>query len=316
MKDRNQLPQLDDRLFLTDGGIETTLIFQDGFELPHFAAFHLLRQPAGRAALIRYYERFIAIARRDRLGFILESPTWRASPDWGEKLGYTKAAIANVNRDAIALMRRIKTQHEPASGPIVISGCVGPRGDGYEPGQIMSIAEAEAYHTHQIRAFADAQVDMTTAITITNTPEAIGIAQAAATAGLPVAIAFTLETTGQLPTGQSLGGAIDEVEQATGSAPSYYMINCAHPDHFTDILVPGEAWTERIRGVRANASRRSHEELNDSPDLDAGDPVELAEQYSELLRRHPQLTILGGCCGTDHRHIHSISHACRSLHRA
>ncbi len=311
--DRNSLPQLEGCLFLTDGGIETTLIFQDGFELPYFAAFPLLREDAGRAALVRYYERYLAIAERDRLGFILESPTWRASSDWGAKLGYTMAEMADVNRNAVALMHQIKSRHASASEPIVVSGCVGPRGDGYDPGQIMSITEAEAYHTPQIRAFAEARADMTTAITMTNSAEAIGLTKAASKAGLPVAISFTLETTGQLPTGQSLADAISEVDRTTGSAPCYYMINCAHPEHFADVLAPGEAWTKRIRGVRANASRRSHQELNEATDLDAGNPIELAEQYGALLRRHPHLTIVGGCCGTDHRHIHSISRACRTL---
>lgn len=310
------LPQIDGGLFLTDGGIETTLIFQDGFELPYFAAFHLLRDANGREALARYYERHIAIAQKDRLGFILESPTWRASRDWGAKLGYSPGDIADINRDAIRLMHELKALHFPDGSRVVVSGCVGPRGDGYDPGQLMSVAEAEAYHAHQIEAFAEADADMATAITMTNAQEAIGITRAAFKAGLPVAISFTLETDGKLPTGQPLADAISEVDHATREAPAYYMINCAHPDHFWDILVPGAAWTKRLRGLRANASRRSHLELNDAPDLDAGDHLELARQYRELQRRQPQINILGGCCGTDHTHIQSISHACRSLMKA
>jgi len=307
----DDLPQLSGRLFLTDGGIETYLIFHERLDLPCFAAFHLLRDPIGRTVLTRYYERYIAIAKSSGAGFILESPTWRASTDWGDRLGYTHDEMSAVNRDAIRLMAELRARHESKEMPIVISGCVGPRGDGYDPGCTMSAAEAEAYHAHQIAAFAEAGVDMVTAITMTNVDEATGIARAAQKHRVPVALAFTLETDGRLPTGQALGEAIAQLDGATEDAPVYYMISCAHPTHFENTLAPSEPWTKRIRGIRANASKRSHRELNDSPDLDDGDPIELGRQYNSLIRRHSQLTILGGCCGTDHRHVESISLACR-----
>jgi homocysteine S-methyltransferase len=310
-KYRNRLPQLGGRIFLTDGGIETTLIFHERLELPYFAAFHLLREKCGRDALRRYYERYIAIATLDSAGFILESPTWRASTDWGDKLGYTHAEIAAVNRDSIRLMLDLREQHESARTPIVVSGCVGPRGDGYDPGQAMSPDEAEDYHSHQIDAFSAAGADMVTAITMTNAAEAIGVVRAAIRRAMPVAISFTLETDGRLPTSQTLADAIVEVDIATVGGTAYYMINCAHPTHFENTLAGGGAWTTRIRGLRANASRRSHQQLNDAPDLDSGDPVELGSQYRELVRRHPQINVLGGCCGTDHRHVKCISVACR-----
>jgi homocysteine S-methyltransferase len=314
-KYRESLPQLDGTLFLTDGGIETTLIFQDGFDLPYFAAFHLLRDAKGREALVRYYERYIAIAKADRMGFVLESPTWRASADWGGKLGYSEADIVTANRDALRLMHDLRARHETAASPMVASGCVGPRGDGYDPGQVMTPLAAEDYHGLQIGAFADAHADMVSAITMTNASEAIGITRAAMKAGLPVVISFTVETDGRLPTGQSLVDAICEVDVVTNKAPAYYMINCAHPTHFEAVLA-NEPWTQRIGGLRANASKRSHQELNDSPDLDAGNPVELGSEYRELVRRHPQINVLGGCCGTDHRHIECIALACREVKRA
>ena len=308
----DNLPQLAGRLFLTDGGIETTLIFHDGLDLPYFAAFHLLRASKGREALARYYEPYIALAKEDGLGFILESPTWRASSDWGDKLAYSSDEMIAVNRDSIRLMLDLRAQHETERTPIVVSGCVGPRGDGYDPGQVMTATDAQAYHAHQIGAFATAGADMVTAITMTNANEAIGVVRAAVAAKMPVVISFTLETDGRLPTGQALADAIGEVDTATASAPVYYMINCAHPTHFEGALPEQEAWTRRIRGIRANASRRSHQELNDAPDLDAGDPVDLADQYRDLLRRHPQINVVGGCCGTDHRHIDCIRLACRA----
>jgi S-methylmethionine-dependent homocysteine/selenocysteine methylase len=311
-KYRSGLPHLGSLLFLTDGGIETSLIFLDGLELPHFAAFVLLKDAKGSTALRNYYLPYAKLARDSGVGFILESPTWRASPDWGSKLGYTDAQLAEANRQSIALMAELRAEFETPRSPMVVSGCVGPRGDGYDPGQVMTSEQAQAYHAMQIGVFREAGADMVTAITMTNASEAIGVVRAARAAGMPVAISFTLETDGRLPTGQALKEAIAEVDAATDGYPAYFMINCAHPTHFDAVLEPGSAWTQRIRGVRANASRRSHQELNEAPDLDAGDPVELGGQYRQLRDRHPHINVLGGCCGTDHRHIEQIGRACRS----
>lgn len=308
---RRKLPHLEDRLFLTDGGIETSLIFHDGLELPHFAAFHLLRDMKGRCALVRYYERYIEIARADGTGFLLESPTWRASADWGDRLGYSRAEMKAVNIRSIELMQALREAHETTRTPMVVSGCVGPRGDGYVSGEVMSADEAAAYHAPQVSAFAEAGADMVSAVTMTNASEAIGVARAAAQAGLPVSLAFTVETDGRLPSGQTLPEAISDVDAATSKGPVYYMINCAHPTHFDSVLQTKAAWTRRIGGIRANASRRSHRELNESPDLDAGNPIELAGQYRDLVRLLPRINVLGGCCGTDHRHVAAISLACR-----
>src|SRR5262245_53357219 len=305
----SSLPQLGGGLFLTDGGIETTLIFHDGLALPYFAAFDLLKSPEGTAALYAYYERYAAMASACGLGFVLESPTWRASSDWGDKLGYSAAALAAANGKAIALMRRLRDAFAGERNPMVISGCVGPRGDGYDPGSVMGADEASDYHRAQVAAFAHAGVDMVTAITMTNSNEAVGIARAAEAAGLPVAVSFTVETDGRLPTGQGLAEAIEVVDQATGGAPCYYMINCAHPTHFDGALGHDRASLQRIGGLRANASRLSHAELNEAPDLDAGDPSEFGEQYRALLARHPHINVLGGCCGTDHRHLAAICSA-------
>jgi S-methylmethionine-dependent homocysteine/selenocysteine methylase len=308
---RNRLPQLEGGLFLTDGGIETTLIFHDGLELPHFAAFHLLKDEAGTAALRRYFARYAQIARANGTGFILESPTWRASADWGEKLGYSAAALANANARAIALMNELRAELQSKRTPMVVSGCVGPRGDGYDPGAVMRPDEAQAYHAGQIGVFAESGADMVTAITVTNASEAVGIARAAKAAGLPVAISFTVETDGRLPTGQGLEEAIAEVDEATGSAPAYYMINCAHPTHFERTLAGKGARLDRIRGLRANASKRSHAELNEAPDLDAGDPEELGREHGVIVERRPRINVLGGCCGTDHRHVAQMCAAVR-----
>lgn len=312
-KYRHMLPQRDGRLFLTDGGIETTLIFQEGLDLPDFAAFHLLKDFGGQAALRRYFQTYTEIVRRFGTGLILESATWRANPDWGTRLGYSSAALAKANRLAIQMLEEIREEYKSERTPMVISGCIGPRGDGYVPGEVMSKDEAEAYHWEQVEIFADTPADMVTAITMNYVEEALGIAGAARKAGMPVAISFTVETDGNLPTGQTLKSAIEQVDQATNGYPSYFMINCAHPTHFEHIVAEGGAWVGRLRGLRANASHRSHAELNEAPDLDFGNPIELGAQYARLKRRLPQLNVLGGCCGTDHRHLEQIAQACLPL---
>lgn len=312
-KYRISLPQLDNKLYLTDGGIETTLIFHEGLELPDFAAFHLLQTENGEKALHKYFRTYAEIAKRFETGLILESATWRASKDWGARLGYTPRDLADVNRQAIQMLMEIRREYESGLTPVVISGCLGPRGDGYVPGDVMSADEAEAYHWDQIETFANSGVDMVTAITMNYVGESIGITRAAKRANIPVAISFTVETDGNLPTGQSLKSAIEQVDEATSGYPAYYMINCAHPTHFERVVAEGGQWLERIRGVRANASHRSHAELNEAPDLDDGNPVELGVQYAGLKKYLPRLNVMGGCCGTDHRHLEQIAEACVPL---
>jgi S-methylmethionine-dependent homocysteine/selenocysteine methylase len=308
-KYRNQLPQLSGQFFLTDGGIETTLIFHEGLELPDFAAFDLLKDAAGSEALRKYFRTYAALAKSYRAGFILESATWRASSDWGTKLGYSAAELAELNRKSIELLCEIRDEFESAASPMVISGCIGPRGDGYSPTALMSAEEAQQYHAAQIAVFSQTEADMVTAITMNYVEEAIGIARAAKAAGLPVAISFTVETDGKLPTSQTLKDAIEQVDEATNSAPAYYMINCAHPQHFEDALAAGETWTERIRGLRANASTKSHAELNESAELDMGNPIEFGRQHRALMDKLKNINVVGGCCGTDHRHAEEICRA-------
>jgi S-methylmethionine-dependent homocysteine/selenocysteine methylase len=309
-KYRHQLPQLGNRPFLTDGGLETTLIFHQGWDLPIFQAFTLLESEQGKAALRAYFERYASLAVSRATGFILESPTWRANPDWAAKVNYGREALAGINRAAIDLLQEIRDGYETESTPIVISGCIGPRGDGYAPGNVMSAKEAEAYHAWQVEVLCDAGADLVSAFTMNNVNEAVGVARAAHDAAIPCVISFTLETDGRLPTGDSLGEAIEAVDAATNFGPVYYMVNCAHPTHFEHVLHSNSAWMSRLRGIRANSSKRSHAELDNATELDVGDPVELGQQYRDLVGRFPQITVLGGCCGTDHRHVECIGLAC------
>lgn len=314
-KYRNQLPQLGGGLYLTDGGIETTLIFHEGWQLPDFAAFHLFKTPEGKAAVRNYFRSYAQIAKDFGSGLILESATWRASADWGTRLGYTPEALADANRKAIHLLQEIRDEYETDQTPIVISGCIGPRGDGYVPDRAMSEQQAQAYHRQQIDTFAGTAADMVCATTMNYAQEAVGIALAAQRAQLPAAISFTVETDGRLPTGQTLRAAIEQVDQATSAYPCYYMINCAHPTHFEHVLAEDGLWLDRIRGLRANASRKSHAELNESTELDSGNPVELGTQYAHLKKRLARLNVMGGCCGTDQRHVEQIAEACSPIFR-
>lgn len=309
MKYRTRLPQLGDRPFLTDGGLETTLIFQDGWDLPMFASFPMLETERGLKALVDYYERYIGIAVRNACGFVLEAASWRASLDWGAKIGYDRAALERLNRHSIDMLVTLRKAHETASSPMPISGCIGPRGDGYQSAA-MTVHEAQTFHAFQADIFADTQADLITAMTMTSINEAIGITRAAQDAGMPVVISFTLETDGRLPNGDTLMNAIAAVDAATKDGPAYYMINCAHPTHFATTLDGGGGWIKRVRGLRANASSRSHAELDEATDLDAGNPEELGRQYRAILSRHRHIKVLGGCCGTDHRHVEQIGLAC------
>lgn len=305
---RSALPQRHGA-FLTDGGMETSLIFNDGLELPHFASFLLLGSATGRDRLKAYYRPYLETARKQGAGFVLDSATWRANSDWGDKLGYDASALHAANVAAIDLLQELRDEWETAAIPCVISGAIGPRGDGYKAGR-MNAREAEDYHRTQIASFAGTEADMVTAFTLSTIDEAVGIARAARSLDMPCAISFTVETDGRLADGTPLRDAIQATDAATESSPAYYMVNCAHPSHFDSALEASEAWVQRIHGIRANASTLSHAELDEAESLDAGDPDDLAQRYRRLRQTFPAIRILGGCCGTDHRHVAAIAAAC------
>jgi S-methylmethionine-dependent homocysteine/selenocysteine methylase len=302
------LPHESGDLFITDGGLETTLVFLEGYELPCFAAFDLLKDEAGYTALKEYYRRYLKIAKDFKAGFILESPTWRANPDWIEKTGYPKSALASINAKAIGLLVELKDEFESQPGPVLLSGCVGPRGDGYRVENSMTVRQAQDYHQKQIEVSSGAGVDMISAVTMNYVEEAIGIARAAGAIKLPVVISFTVETDGKLPTRMGLKQAIEGVDAGSEEVPLYYMINCAHPSHFSKELKTGlnEPWTKRIRGIRANASCKSHAQLDEATQLDRGNPRELAGENKELKAILPHLNVFGGCCATDEEHVLEI----------
>ena len=293
-----------DKTWVADGGLETDLIFADGLDLPHFASFHVFDTDEGRAILAQYYDRYIEVARRSGTGFVLDTATWRSGAFWSDVVGRPLAELEAATREAVIAAREARERHSDV--PTVLNGAVGPAGDGYAPDRLYTSEAAEKLHAHQVRWMAEEGVEMISAVTMTHPGEAIGIVRAARARGLPVVVSFTTETDGRLPTGQSVEEAIAETDAATGGAPVFYMINCAHPDHFASVLA-GD-WTSRIGGIRANASRMSHAELDEAEELDAGNPEEFGELYGALYQTLPQLRVIGGCCGTDKRHIGCAAH--------
>lgn len=303
---RDRLPQLSGDLFLTDAGMETDLIFNHGINIREFAAHTLLPEAAGREAMARYFRHFLSLALETQAGFILDSQTWKAHMHWAEDLGATEDELRHSNQNSVEFIAGLRDEFEKNTKPIVLNGLIGPRGDAYAPEVEIAAQEAEEYHAKQIGWLAGTDIDMVTALTFTQSDEAIGVVRAANKVGLPIAVSFTVETDGNLPTQQPLNEAIDAVDKATGAGAAYFMVNCAHPDHFSNVLENAE-WARRIRGIRCNASRKSHAELDQSETLDDGDPIEFGDQYRAIKAKMPWLNIFGGCCGSDLRHVTQIA---------
>lgn len=301
-----RLPHLASRTFLTDGGLETDMIFNKGFELPAFASHALLASATGRRALRAYFVSHLELAAEYGTGFILDTVTWRAQREFADELQVSPGALREANEQAVLFAADLRSGYDRDAMPVLVNGVVGPCGDGYRPARWLTANEAEAYHTEQVRWLADAGADLVSAMTFTNASEAVGFVRATQRIGVPAAVSFTIETDGRLPTGQPLDEAIDKVDAETGAAPIYFMVNCAHPSHLRAALIQGD-WIGRVRGVRCNASRKSHAELDACTQLDCGDPVELAGDYEQLLDALPQVNVFGGCCGTDLRHIQAIA---------
>jgi homocysteine S-methyltransferase len=308
---RTPFPSVD-TLVVADAGLETWLLFDRGFELPSFAAYPLAGTDEGRATLAEYYGQFAEIAASLGTALVVDAPTWRANPDWAATLGHDREQLKELITASVDVVQQAREAWTSAQ-PFLISGAVGPRGDGYQVGQAMDVDTATSYHSFQIDALAATPVDVVTGMTLCYVEEAIGIAKAAERAGLPVVIAFTVETDGNLPSGMALGQAIEATDEATAGYPIHYMINCAHPTHFAAVITETAPWTSRLGGLRANASSLSHAELDEALELDRGDPADLAARYQELRSLVPSLHVLGGCCGTDHHHVGAIATAACSL---
>lgn len=306
------LPHETNRLFLTDGGTETWLIHKRGLDLPNFSAFHLLNDPVATEEVRSYYRAFANVAIEHGTAFIFDSLTYRASRDWGELLGYSASALAEMNLKALALYRDVAEEAGLADRDVVISGCIGPKGDAYKRNDGLTADGAQEYHQAQIETFKLGDADLVTALSLSSSQEAIGIVRAARSAGLPSAISFMVEKDHCLASGEPLRDAVETVDQATEATAAYFMINCAHPVDFGPALADQE-WVTRIHGIRANASKQDHSFLNTLGHLDEGDPDELAGEYASIKARFPHMNVFGGCCGTDFSHVQKIGSALQGL---
>jgi homocysteine S-methyltransferase len=286
--------------WVTDGGLETDLIFNRGLDLPEFASFPLVQDADGTAVLRSYYAEYAAVAAAAGAGLLVETPTWRANPDWGRVLGYDADRLDSANRAATAFARSVAEGSELEHARV--SGVVGPRGDGYVAGGV-DADQAADYHSGQVRSFASEGVDLVHAMTMTEPAEAIGVVRAARAAGVPVAISFTVETDGRLPDGSTLRDAIQAVE--TAAPADWYGVNCAHPTHVAPAL-DGGGWQDRLVFFRPNASTMSHAELDEMEVLDSGDRGLLTTSAAALREKAPTLAVLGGCCGTDSSHVAAL----------
>ena len=304
-KYRSHLPQLDGGFFLTDAGLETDIIFNKGIPIREFASHTLLDDSVGREVLANYFRGFLTLARDVGAGFVLDTQTWKAHPHWANDLGATEADLARSNHDAVEFVAGLRAEFSGNAAPIVLNGLIGPRGDAYAPEAAVAADEAEEYHSTQIGWLAGTDVDMVSALTFTQSDEAIGAVRAATAMKLPIVVSFTVETDGSLPTGEALGHAIEAVDTATNGAAAYFMVNCAHPSHFSDVIGDTD-WARRIHGLRCNASRMSHAELDEAEVLDDGDVHQLATEYRALVEQMPWLNVIGGCCGSDLRHVTEI----------
>ncbi|QHV01536.1 homocysteine S-methyltransferase [Synechocystis sp. CACIAM 05] len=300
------LPHQCEQIFLLDGGLETEMIFNRGFDLPAFAAHTLLSDPLGREALKNYFRGFLDLAKEKQFGFLIDAPTWRAQPFFAEELGVSLEEIRQANFRAVEFARALKQAYVNEIQPLLINGLIGPCGDAYGGEHFSNAEAAQAYHRQQISWLAEAGVDLLGAFTLTSVNEAIGIVRASQEFSLPVSISFTVETDGRLPTGTALSEAIAIVDEATNQGAAYFMVNCAHPDHFRAVIRE-EAWLSRLGGFRCNPSRRSHAQLDQANFLDIGNPVELAHSYWTLKQKVPSANVFGACCGSDLRHIREIA---------
>jgi len=305
---REKLPQLSGGLFLADAGFETDLIFNHGIEIREFAAHTLLPDPAARTVMADYFRGFLSLARDLDAGFVLDSQTWKAHMHWAGDLGASEQDLQLANQESVSFMAGIRDEFSKNRKPVVLNGIIGPTADAYAPEDRIGAKKAEQYHRQQLGWLVETEVDMVTGMTFPRADEAVGLVRAAQSVGLPVAISFTVETDGCLPTGRPLGDAIQLVDDSTDGAAAYFMVNCAHPEHFSHVFDDAD-WTRRVIGLRCNASRLSHEELDACEVLDDGNPVELAAQYRDLLRKMPWINVLGGCCGSDLRHVTEIARA-------
>lgn len=307
MADAKSFPSKQEgRFYLSEGGTETELMYKYGFELPEFAMFPLLNNPDAVSKMREMFRSYLEVVAVNGMCALMGGLDYRASPDWGERLGYSPEGLAEANHHALAFLREIADEYTTDIQEILIQGVIGPRGDAYERNETITENEAEDYHSVQLKTLKEADVDLALAMTFNNIRESIGVARAAAKVGVPLAISFIVNSESKLDTGQSLGEAIATIDAETNHAPEFYSVNCCHPIEY-EPAIESYDWINRVRGVRPNASKRDKIALCQLGHLEDGDPVELGQQCGDLARRYPHMDIWGGCCGTWDNHLNEIA---------
>ncbi|WP_203564896.1 homocysteine S-methyltransferase family protein [Aliiroseovarius sp. PrR006] len=308
-------PRLENKFYLTEGGTETELLYKWGFELPEFAMFPLLDDPKADQVLRDMYRRYFDVAEKFDTGMLIMSHDYRASPDWGAKLGYSPEGLADMQRRTIDFLEGMRCEYQGRVSDVYIAGCIGPKGDAYGTGGDISEDEAEEYHSVQLSTLAATAADMAIALTFNNIPEAIGLVRAAEKLGIPLGVCLTLTTEGVLKSGPSLQAAIETIDERTNGAAAWFGTNCSHPLEFAPALANSGPWLDRIRCIRPNAVKMEQVALCRLGHLEDGDPVELGKQMGDVAERFPKADILGGCCGTDERHLSEIAKNVNSLRK-
>ncbi|WP_328858470.1 homocysteine S-methyltransferase family protein [Williamsia herbipolensis] len=294
--------------YLTEGGPETEISYEHGFDLPHFVMFGLLDDDRAVAVLRGMYERYLDVAVRHGFGVLMAGVDYRASPDWAALLGFSSRQLADLQLRAIDFLREVAEPRRAEVPALLYAGVVGPRFDAYDPARQITAVESQAYHSEQIATLARAGVDLVQTLTLSSIPEAVGVCRAAARAGLPVSVSFTLDnTTHRLSSGPSLRDAVETVDLETGpDRPAFYGVNCSHPLEFIPAVEPG-GWFRRVRSLRPNAALLDKIELSSLGHLERGNPTQLGELMGDLAKRHPHIDIWGGCCGTWDTHLEEIA---------
>lgn len=300
-------PRLEGKFYLTEGGTETEVLYKWGFELPEFAMFPLLDDPKADDVIRNMFRRYLDVAAEQNTGVLLNGHDYRASPDWGAKLGYSDEGLREMQRRTIQFLDEMRAEYADRVSDVYIAACIGPRGDAYGTGGEITADEAEDYHSVQMQNLDGTAADMAVAATFNNVPEAIGVIRAASGVGMPIGVSLTLTPEGRLRSGPTLREAIETVDEATASAAAWFGTNCAHPIEFEDALTDEGPWLDRLRYIRPNAAKMDKIALCSLGHLEDGDPVELGEQMGEIARRLPRADIIGGCCGTDERHLSEIA---------
>lgn len=295
---------------LGEGAVIERLRRAPGIRLDdHVVNSALIYQESGRAALETIYRQYLAIGQRYQLPLLLSTPTWRAGR---ERIAAAGLAGRDLNGDNTRFLAKLRDGSGDYARQVAICGLMSCRGDAYKPDEAMSADAAADFHAWQADALAAAGVDFLLAATLPALSEALGLARAQAATGLPYVISFVARREGTLLDGTPLSVAISTIDAAVTPRPLAYLVNCTHASIFRSALLnernSSPLVKQRVIGLLANTAALSPEELNERTDLVEEAPAVFGRSVA-ALRSELGMKILGGCCGTDQRHIECLARA-------